>query len=127
MFESLVWHQWHYKCTNESFVCPSLPPLHAQSLCVDQFRDVCNHDSSDPHDVCSYCQSFDRDVNSCPFYDISDEAYAKLSAMIETMNERRMHFVSEMTECGLLHETNTCLPFPRLEANLYDDCGSSLP
>ena len=45
-------------------------------------------------DVCSYCQSFDHDVNSYPYYDISDESYAKLNAMIETMNERHEHFVS---------------------------------
>ena len=32
-----------------------------------------------------------------------------------------MHFVSEMRECGLLHKTNPSLPFPRLEASLYDD------
>ena len=31
--------------------------------------------------------SFDHDVNSCPYYDIFDQSYAKLDAMIETMNE----------------------------------------
>jgi len=42
-------------------------------------------------------------VNSCPYYDISDESYAKLNAIIETMNERHEHIVSEMREFGLLH------------------------
>jgi len=32
-----------------------------------------------------------------------------------------------MREFGLLHETDYSLPFPRLEASLYDDCESFLP
>jgi len=32
-------------------------------------------------------QSFDHDVNDCPYCDISNESYTKLNAMIETMNE----------------------------------------
>ena len=66
--------------SNESFVNPFPPPydLQAQSPCVDQFRDACAHQSSYPDDVCSYCQSFNYDVNSCPYYNVFDEAYAKL-------------------------------------------------
>jgi len=88
-------------------VWPSPPPynLHAQSPCVNQFKDGCDHHSFYPLDVCSYCQSFNHDVNSCPYYDISDEPYATLYAMIETMNERHEHFVSEMRKFGLLYET----------------------
>jgi len=88
---------------------------------------MCDHHSSYPHVVCSYCQSFDYSVNSCPYYDISDECYAILNAMIETMNEQHTHFDTEMRECGLLHETDPSLSFPRLEASLYDDCESFLP
>ena len=69
---------------------------------------------------------FDHDVNSCLCYNVTDEAYARLNAMIETMNERHEHFVSEMREFGLLHETNPCLSIPRLESSLYDDYESSL-
>jgi len=47
--------------------------------------------------------------------------------MIETMNERLEHFVSEMREFDLLSETDPNLPFPRLEASLYDDCESFVP
>ena len=47
--------------------------------------------------------------------------------MIETMNERREHFVSEMREFSLLPETNPSLPIPRLKSSLYDDCESFLP
>jgi len=74
-----------------------------------------------------FCQSFDHDVNSCPYYDVSDEAYTRLNAMTETMNAQHTHFVSEMRECNLLHETNPSLHFPKLEASLYNNCDSSLP
>jgi len=49
--------------------------------------DVCDHHSSYPHYIRSYCQSFDHNVNSCPYYKVSNEAYAKLNVIIETMNE----------------------------------------
>ena len=77
---------------------PFAPPydLYAQSPCVDQFRDAHDHDSSYPRGVRSYCQSFDHDVNSCPYYDKSDELYARLNAIMKTMSEQHEHFVSEM-------------------------------
>jgi len=129
LFESLAFYQWQYKCASESFMYPSPPPydLHAQSPCVYQFRDAYDHDSSYPHDVCSYCQSFNHDANFCPYYDISDESYARLNSIIDIMNELHEHFVSEMREFGLLHEIDPCLPIPRLESDFYDDYKSSLP
>jgi len=42
------------------------------------------------------------------------------------MNEQDKHFVSEMRECSLLHETDPSLPFRRLDVSLHDDCESSL-
>ena len=66
-------------------------------------------------------------MNSYPFYDLFDESYAKLNAVIETVNERHECFVSEMMECDLLHETNPSLSSPTLEISLYDDYQSSLP
>jgi len=63
-------------------------------------------------------------MNSYPYYDVFNEAYAKPNAMIEIMNERHEHFVSEM-EFGLLHETDPSLPIPRLESSFYDDYESS--
>jgi len=98
--------------------------LHAQSPHVDQFRDVCHDYSSNPHDVCSYCQSFDHHVNCCPYYDVPDEAYARPNAMIETMNKRYKHFVSEMREFHLLFDIDPSLP--RLESCIFDNCESSL-
>jgi len=47
--------------------------------------------------------------------------------MIETMNERKVHFVNEIRDFSLLHEIDHSLYFPRLEASFYDDCESSLP
>ena len=47
--------------------------------------------------------------------------------MIETMNERYEHFISEMREFGLLYETDPSPPFPRLESSLYGNFESSLP
>ena len=56
-FEYLAFYQWQYDWANESFACSSPPPydLYTQSSCVDQFSDACDHDSSYPHDLCSYC------------------------------------------------------------------------
>jgi len=61
-------------------------------------------------------------VNSCRYCDVSDKEYDQLNAMIETMKEQHTHFLSEMREFGLLYEADPSLPFPRLEASLYDDC-----
>ena len=66
-------------------------------------------------------------MNFCPYYDVSDEFYARLIVMIETMHERHEHFVSETREFHLLHETDPSLPFPRLESCLCDDCQPPLP
>ena len=56
LFEFLTSYQWHYECASESFACPSPHPydLHAQSPCVDQFRDGCDHHSLYPLNVCSH-------------------------------------------------------------------------
>ena len=106
LFKCLASYQWQYECASESFACPSLPPydLHAQSPCADQFKNVCDDYVPYPH-VCSYCQPFDHDVNYCLYYNVSNEAYARLNVMIDTMNERHEHFVNEMREFSLLYET----------------------
>jgi len=100
IFESLLWHQWHHKIASESFVCPSPTSYDFQAYSPL---------------VCSYCKCFDHDVNSCPYYDFFDECYARLDIMIGTMNEQHEHFVREMRECGLFHETDPSLHCPRLE------------
>ena len=89
-------------------------------------RDACALYSSSPLDACSYCQSFDHDVNSCPSYDVFNDSCARLNVLMETMKEQQDHFVSEMREFSLLHEIDPSLPIPRLESNLHDDYASSL-
>ena len=92
---------------------------------MDQIRDLCHHDSSYTLGVCSYCQSFDHYVICCPYYNVSNESYARLTAMIETMNEQHKYFVREIEEFGLLSETDPSLPSPRLMISLHDGCESS--
>ena len=108
---------------------PSPPPydFHANSPCVDQFRDACGRYSSYPLDAYSYCQSFDHDVNSCLPYDVFNESYARFYALIETTTERQEYFVSEIREFDLLHETDHNVPIRRLESSLYDDYESFIP
>jgi len=77
--------------------------------------------------MCSYCSPFDHNANSDPYYDIFVECYAKLDAMIGTMNERLQSFDGKKRESGLLYETNPSPSSPRLEISLYDDYESSLP
>ena len=74
--------------------------------------------------MCFYCQSFNHDVNSYPYYDVFNECHARLDVMIGTMNEQHEHLVSVTREYGLLHETDPSRPCPSLEV---DDCESSLP
>ena len=68
--------------------------LHAQSPCVDQFRDFYHHYPYCAHNACSNCQSSDHDVNSCPYYVISDEGFVRLNDVIETLNEQNAKFES---------------------------------
>jgi len=103
------------------FVYPSAPPcdFHVKSPCTDQFRDACDHYSSSPLDACSYCQSFDHDVNSCPSYYVFNDSCARLNVLMETMKEQQDHFVSKMREFSLLHEIHPSLPIPRLECKAH--------
>jgi len=57
LFQSLASYQWQCEFASESFMCPSIPPsdLYTQSPCVDQLKDACDHYSSYPHNVRSYC------------------------------------------------------------------------
>ena len=85
------------------------------------------HYSFSPLDACSYCQSFDHDVNSCPSYDVFNDSCARLNVLMEKMKEQQDHFVSEKREFSLLYEIYPSLPIPRLESNLHDDYAFSLP
>ena len=85
----------HYECASESFVCPSPPSydLHAQSLCADQARDVCDS----PFFLSSWCvlllPIFDHDVTSYSYHYVSYKSYAKINVVLKTMNEQLTYFV----------------------------------
>jgi len=68
----LAWYQWHDETVSELFVCPS--PISYDLYVYSPL-------------VCYYCQSFDHDANSYPYYEIFDACYAKPNAEIKTMNE----------------------------------------
>ena len=100
---------------------------HAQSSCVDQLKNLCHHNSSYRHVLCSYCWSFDHNVKFCPYNDVPNELYSSLNAMTETTNEQHKYVVSEMKEFRLLHETDPSLPLRRLKVSLVIDSETSFP
>ena len=106
LFESLAWYQWHHEIASESFVYPS--PIS---------YDLHTHSPL----VCSYCQSFNHDASSCPYYDIFDACYVKLNAIIETTTEGHECFVGKMREYGRLHEIDPSPSSPRLVVSLNDN------
>jgi len=59
--------KYEISCTN-SYIPPPYIPDYAPTMC----------------EICHYS---DHDSNSCPYY-ISNEGFARLSNMIETMNEQ---------------------------------------
>ena len=110
-------------------MCPSPNPyaLHAQSPRVDQFRDSYHHYPYYAHLACSNYQSSDHDVNSYPYYVISDEGFVRLNDMIETLNEQNVKFESYLQENHLLHEIDLSLPSSRREVSLCDDASLPFP
>jgi len=77
--------------------------------------------------VCSYCQSVDHDINSCPYYEISNDCHARLNGLIKTMKERHGCFVSGIREFDLLYDAIPSVPTLKLEVILYDDYESFHP
>ena len=73
LFKPLAWYQWHHEIASASFVC-----LSHISYDFQAYSPL----------VCSYYQSFDHDVNSYPYYDVSNKCYARLDAMTGIMNEQ---------------------------------------
>jgi len=71
------------------------------------------------------CHCSDHVNTSCPYY-ISDDGFATLSSMIETMNKQQVEFANKMREYELSHETNLRFSSPRLDIYLCDD-GASYP
>ena len=76
--------------------------------------------------VCEICYCSDHDNTSCPYY-VSNEGFARLSSMIETMNKQQAKFENKMREFDLSHETNLRFSSPNLDVCLCDDGASFSP
>jgi len=75
--------------------------------------------------VCIIFHCSGHDSTSYPYY-ISDDGFAKLSSMIETMNKQQAEFDSRMRKFDLPHETNLRFSSLKLDVCLCDD-GASFP
>jgi len=75
--------------------------------------------------VCEICHCSDHNNIACPYY-ISNEDFARLSSMIETMSQQQVEFEIKMREFDLSHETDLRFSAPKLDVCLCDD-GASFP
>jgi len=76
--------------------------------------------------VCEICHCSDHVNTSCPYY-ISDNDFARLSSMIETMNKQQVEFANKMREYDLSHEINLRFSSTRLHVHLCDEDASYPP
>ena len=76
--------------------------------------------------MCEIYHCSDHDSISYPRY-ISNEGFARLSSMTETMNQQRVEFEIKMREFGLSHETGLRFSSPKLDVCLCDDGASLSP
>ena len=75
--------------------------------------------------LCETCHCSDHDSTSCPYF-ISNEAFSRLSSMIETINEQHIEIVNRMWEYDLSRETDLRFSYAKLDVNFCDD-GASFP
>ena len=71
--------------------------------------------------VCAIFHCSDHNSTCCPYY-ISDDGFAKLSSMIETMNKQQVKFENKIREFDLSHKTDLRFSSPKLDVCL---CGAS--
>ena len=90
----LAWdtHEFETSCF-DSYTPPPCIPIHAPP-------------------VCNICNCSDHDNTSCPYY-ISDDSFAKLSSMIETIEQQQAEFEIKMRKFDLSHETDLRFSSPR--------------
>jgi len=104
----LAWDTYKFETScSDSYVSPPSIPDYAPPMCE-------NHHCSD------------HESNSCHCY-ISDEGFAKLDSMIETMNEQQIEFANKIREYDLSHETDLRFSSHRLDVNMCDDGASFHP
>ena len=75
--------------------------------------------------ACEICHCSDHDSVSCPYH-ISADGFARISSMIEAMNEQQVKLANRMREYDLSHKTNLRVNFSELDFKLCDDGGSSV-
>jgi len=104
----LTWDTYEFETSCfDSYIPPPCIPTHAPTLC-------------------EICHCFDHDSTSSPSY-ISNDSFARLSGMIETMNKQQTEFANRMREYDLSHETDLRFSSPKLDVYLCDDGASFSP
>lgn len=77
--------------------------------------------------MCTYCQSYNHNTNSCPHHSISNAPYVGLEKLVEKFVENCSRISNECRELGLVHEIDSSPSSSRHEVCRYDDCESSFP
>jgi len=75
--------------------------------------------------VCEIYHCSDHESNSC-LCCISNEGFARLSSMTETMYKQQIMFANKMRDYDRSYETDLRFSSPKLDVNLYDN-GVSFP
>ena len=75
--------------------------------------------------ACEICHCSDHDSVSCTYH-ISAYDFARISSMIEAMNEQQVKLANRMREYDLSHKTNLRVNFSELDFKLCDDGASSV-
>jgi len=76
--------------------------------------------------VCTICRYSDNDSTSCPYY-ISNDGFARLSGMIETINKQQVEFANKMREYDLSHKTDLRFSSSKVDVYLCDVGASFSP
>jgi len=113
LFEYLASYQWQCECGSESFTLPHLP-----MICMLNLHVWINLGML----VITILPALLMHVLIANFFTM----IRILVPLIMFNDEQHEHFVSEIRDFGLLHETKPSLPIPRPGSSLYDDYESSL-
>ena len=98
----LAWDTYEFETSCSNFyIPPPCIPTHAPTLC-------------------EICHCSDHDNTSCPYY-ISNDGFARLSNMIETIDKQRVELEVKMREFDLSHQIDLKFSSPKLDVCLCDD------
>jgi len=106
--EWLVWDTYEFETSHyDSYI---LPP------CILTYAPL----------MSTICHYSEHDSTFYPYY-ISDDSFARLSSMIETMNTQQAEFANKIGEYDSSHETDLRFSFPKLDVCLCDAGASFSP